>query len=69
MGYRVTGQRQTSIIGDNGTVQRVWEISYRTDANVVGHVDIPVESYTADNVDKAIRKEVDVHDAVAQLGG
>lgn len=68
MGYRVTGQRQTSIIGDNGLVERVWEVTYRTDQGVVGQVDIPLSEYTADNVDKRIRQLVEVHDAVKQLG-
>lgn len=68
MAYRVTGQRQTSIIGDNGLVQRVWEITYRTDSGVVGQVDIPLDQYNAENVDKAIRGVVEVHDAVKQLG-
>lgn len=68
MGYRVTGQRQTSIIGDNGNVVHVWEVTYKTDDGIVGRVDVPTGQYTADNVDKAIRANVEVHDAVAQLG-
>lgn len=69
MGYRVTGQRQTSIIDDAGVVQRVWEVTYRADSGVVGHVDIPLGSYNAQSVDEAIRQLVDVHDQVSRLGG
>lgn len=66
--YTVKGQRQTTIIGDNGQLVQVWEVTYRTASGVVGHVDIPLDQYTPDNVDAAIRPLVDVHSQVSQLG-
>lgn len=69
MGYRVTGQRQTSIIGDNGNVESVWEVTYRTDSGVSGKIDVPLHQYTAEKVDEMIKRNVEVHDAVSRLGG
>lgn len=66
--YTITGQRQTSIIGDNGQLVNVWEVTYKTPAGVVGHVDIPFDQYNPANVDAAISALVDVHGQIAQLG-
>lgn len=68
MGYRVTGQRQTTIVGENGQLTQVWAVSYISDEKVHGVVDIPVAEYTAENVDKAIRANVEVHAQVSKLG-
>lgn len=50
MGYRVTAQRQTSVISDSGQIQNVMEVTISTDEGVTAHVDIPISQYNPTNV-------------------
>lgn len=66
--YNVTGQRQTTIIGDNGNLQQVVEVSFSVpDIGFKGHVDIPTSRFTKDNVKAAIEAAVSTHTDIANL--
>lgn len=65
--YTVTGQRQTTIIGPNGQLIQVREVTFQTTAGVIGHVDVPLNVYSADTVKSMIEADVSTINAVANL--
>lgn len=68
LSYSITGQRHTTIIGDNGQLQEVMEVTFKTSTGVVSHVDIPLDQYTKDNVQSAVEARVSAIADVSTLG-
>lgn len=67
MPYRVTGQRQTTIVDDSGTLTQVMEVSFRTGKGVRGQIDVPLDQYNAATVDALISAQADEIDKVHSL--
>lgn len=66
--WNVTSQRQTTIIGDNGQLQAVIEVTYRIGSiGFTGHVDIPLARFNPTTVKEAIDAAAAQHLEIHQL--
>jgi hypothetical protein len=65
-GWRVTSQRETTIMFD-GSFTKAIEVYFRTDDGTTGSVTIPLAQYGPDAVTEAITERVATIEAVAQL--
>ena len=66
--YEVIGQRQTTIMDSAGQLVSVMEVKFRTEAGVVGVVDVPISKYSVDHVRQMIEDRAKTIDAVHALG-
>lgn len=66
--WKVTGQRQTSILS-NGQFEQAWVVAYTTSDGVKGSVTVPVSQYNKDNVSSLISQDVANVAEVHQLSG
>jgi len=66
--YTVTGQKQTTLISDNGGLVQVLQVSFKIPSiGFVGHVNVPVDRVNPANVKAAIEAAVATHTAIAGL--
>ena len=67
-GWKVVGQRQTSVLA-NGSFEQAMVVTFTTSDGVTSSVTVPVSQYNAANVQKLISEQVAHIDAVHQLSG
>lgn len=66
--YEVTGQTQTSLLDAAGKVTPGVQVTFTSRASgIVWTVDVPLVSYSADTVDRAIRAAIAQIEAVQAL--
>lgn len=66
--YKITGQRQTTVLGGAGTFTEVMEVTFQvTDSSTVGRVNIPLDRYNPERVAATIEDYVDKITAVESL--
>lgn len=66
-GYQITYQRQTTRITNGGRFEQVMEVHFRTDHGTDAYVEVPLSTYTVDNVNRAIQAYVAQISAVHEL--
>lgn len=66
--YEVTGQTQTTLIDPGGRVVPGIEVAFRSKpSGTIASVQIPLTSFSADEVDRNVRALVNQLEAVASL--
>ena len=67
--FTVTGQRESSRVGPDGTVQDIMVVSFATPDGLTGSVSIPAGQYSATSARAAILAKVGLMQSVAGLTG
>lgn len=65
--WKVTGQRQTSILS-NGSFESAMIVTFQTGSGVVSSVTVPLSQYAPANVNKLISEQAEAIEAVHALG-
>lgn len=66
--YEITNQTRATDVGADGTIVPVWKVTFTSKpSGTVGSVSVPASMYSADEVDRLVRAQVAVVEAVAKL--